>query len=135
MPPFINLLALTSFVIIALSSAPVQVNALAADRAQVARHVHGHDAIAKRKRSDSTGRCNPRPSSSLTSSTPPPPTSTPPSSTYTPPSSTYTPTSTAPPSTTSTAPTQTSGCGPKKWGLAWGADPSLLPNFNLDKVG
>ena len=120
MPALKLLLALASVAIVALSSAPVHVNALVADRAQVARHARGHDAVAKRKRGDSSSAsaCKPRPSSSL------PPTSTPaPTST--------TPTSSAPPVSTSAA----SSSNGKQWGLAWGADPTYLPNFARPNVG
>jgi hypothetical protein len=127
MPALKFLLALASAAILALSSAPVPANALVADRAQVARHVRGHDAFAKRKRSDasSPSACIPRPSST------PPPTSTPaPASTPAPTSTT--PTSSAPPASTSATNSNNNG---KQWGLAWGADDSYLPNFALPGVG
>ena len=115
----LNLLALASVAVLALSS--VQVNALVADHAQVAR---GHDAVAKRKRSDTSGSsCKPRTTSSL----PPSPTSAP---------ATTTPATTTPATTTSSAaPASTAGSsstssGPK-WGLAWGDSDDYLNNFSV----
>lgn len=131
----LNLVALAAIAIVALSSGTVPANALVADRAQVARQAHAHDAIAKRKR-DSSGassQCRPRPSSSSA----PPPTSTPPPyTTSTPPP--YTPTTTpATSTTTSSVPSPTtSSTNGKHWCLAWGADSTYLPNFaSLPGVG
>ncbi|KAH0839655.1 glycosyl hydrolase catalytic core-domain-containing protein [Lanmaoa asiatica] len=126
----LNLLALASVAIVALSSVPVRVNALVADRAEVARHVRAHDAIARRKRSDTSstsGLCIPKPSSSL----PPAPT-TPASITPPPAPSTTSSSSAAPTSTPISASTNTL----KKMGLAWpNGDASYLSNFDLPNVG
>ncbi|KAH7920270.1 hypothetical protein BV22DRAFT_1040027 [Leucogyrophana mollusca] len=143
MAPFklLNLLALASVAIVALSNGPVSANALDIGRAQVARHAHaarGHDAVAKRKRTTSTtstGRCKPNPS---TSSAPSSATSAAPSSSYSPP-----PSSSASASASSSAPSSSpssgggSNSGSKKWGLGWpNGDTSSLTTFaQLPKVG
>ncbi|KAG9317202.1 glycosyl hydrolase catalytic core-domain-containing protein [Chiua virens] len=126
----LNLIALVA--IFALSSAPLPVNALVADRAQVARHIHGHDTFAKRKRSDSTsstGLCKPRPSSATDYT----PTSTPvPTTQYTTPSSASAPAPVSSSSSAAAAPSaasSSSGSSGKKWGLAWGASNTDLANF------
>jgi hypothetical protein len=136
----LNLLALASVAIVALSSAPLQVNALATDRSHVVRHIHGHDVVAKRKRSDTTtsnsnGLCKTKPTSSL----PAAPTSAPPAAPTSAPSAVPTsaaaPTSAAPaPSSTPTSSTP-SGDG-KKWGLGWpNGDQTWLANFARPNVG
>ncbi|KAF9221863.1 hypothetical protein BS17DRAFT_784085 [Gyrodon lividus] len=147
----LNLLALASVAIIALSSAPVQVNALATDRSHVVRHIRGHDAVAKRKRSDPTnsnGRCKVRPTSTIvppsTSAPPPAPTSAaPPVANVAPPPTSSPPTSSPPtssaPTSSAPAPSPTSGggsSGGKKWGLGWpNGDQPWLANFARPNVG
>ncbi|KAH7887915.1 glycosyl hydrolase catalytic core-domain-containing protein [Phlebopus sp. FC_14] len=124
----LNLLALASVAIVALSSGPVQVNALAADRSHVVRHIRGHDAVAKRKRDDSTS-CIPRPTSSTPAPTSDVPTSTPPP----PPPSTSAPP--PPPPTTSSASPSPSPSASKKWGLGWpNGDADYLANFARPNV-
>ncbi|KIK90993.1 glycoside hydrolase family 128 protein [Paxillus rubicundulus Ve08.2h10] len=132
---FFNLLALASVAIVALSSAPVQVNALATDRSHAARHIHGHDVVAKRKRTDTTsgsnGRCKTRPTSSIPAPSPsaPPPAPT----SVAPPAPTSAPPAPAPSSTP--APSPPSGDG-KKWGLGWpNGDQTWLANFARPNVG
>lgn len=147
----LNLLALASVAILAISSGPTSVNALATDRSHVARSLRGHDAVAKRKRDSSTtssssGRCKPRSTSTSLTSTSGTPTSTP--DTDTPdtdtPADTPTPSPTPSPSpspspdaatSSSTSTTTTPAASPtssstgsssgKKWGLGW-------PNGNAD---
>jgi hypothetical protein len=138
----LNLLALASVAIVALSSGPVQVNALATDRSHVVRDIRGHDAVAKRKRSDTTtdGRCKAMPTSAIPSATPAVvPTSAAPNAAVYQPSTTPT-TSSAPPTTTSAAPTTTASSSGstsgKKWGLGWpNGDETWLANFARPNVG
>ncbi|KIJ70277.1 glycoside hydrolase family 128 protein [Hydnomerulius pinastri MD-312] len=145
----LNLFALASVAIVALSSGPVQVNALATDRSHVVRHIRGHDAVAKRKRSDvintstaSNGRCKPRPTSSIAASSTPAaaPTSAAPSSSPQP--TTSAAPAPAPPATSAApSPSPTSGgsgntSNGKKWGLGWpNGSQSWLANFARPNVG
>ncbi|KAJ8595347.1 hypothetical protein M405DRAFT_807442 [Rhizopogon salebrosus TDB-379] len=146
-PKLYNLLALASVAILAITSGPTSVSALATDRSHVARYAGVHDAVVKRKR-DSTasstsgnGRCKPQPttSSSSSSSTYLSDTSSPtPSDTPTPsltPSPTPSPTPSVDTTTSTSAsasatPSSTGSSGGKKWGLAWpNGDTDYLVNF------
>ncbi|KAF9246948.1 glycosyl hydrolase catalytic core-domain-containing protein [Melanogaster broomeanus] len=119
----LNILALASVAIVALSSAPVQVNALVADRSHVVRHIRGHDAVAKRKRDSSTA-CKARPTSYIPTSTP--------AAAPTP----ATPTPAPPTTTTSATPAPSPSSGGQKWGLAWAnGDQTWLANFARPNVG
>ncbi|KAI6152077.1 glycosyl hydrolase catalytic core-domain-containing protein [Pisolithus tinctorius] len=143
----LNLFALVSVALVALSAGPISVNALAVGEGpHVARHVPGHDAVAKKRRDTSptsTGRCKPRATSSMPSSTPnPTPAATPAdlgvstTSTTPAPVATTTSSSSSPaPSSTPSSGNSTSSSG-KKWGLAWpNGDASYLSNFALPNVG
>ncbi|KAH9482862.1 hypothetical protein JR316_0004962 [Psilocybe cubensis] len=135
----INLIALSSLVILACSLGPAPVNALSIDTSpnHHARHLGHHQLIAKKKRADSR-RCKPRPSSSLVK-----PSSTKaavPSSSVKPAVVTPAPAPTtkaaAPPKTTQApAPPPPSTNAGAKVGIAWpmGDDPSLK-NFKTNKV-
>lgn len=144
----LNLFALVSVALVVLSAGPVSVNALVAgDGSRVARHVRGHDAVAKRKRdtsSTSTALCKPRAASSLPVTTA---TSTP---AATPAdlgvSTASTSSSAAPAPTTTSSPAATPSSTPsssgnstssgKKWGLGWpNGDASYLSNFARPNVG
>ncbi|PPQ74906.1 hypothetical protein CVT26_011401 [Gymnopilus dilepis] len=129
----LNLIALSSFLILASNFGPSPVTALSIDSsAHQVRHLGHHQLIAKKKRSN-TGRCKPRPSSSSvvhhsTSSvavvhTTPHPTT----------SKAAAPKPTPAPS--NNAPANTGHGGNGKVGIAWamGDDPSLK-NFVTSKV-
>ncbi|KAH9179949.1 glycosyl hydrolase catalytic core-domain-containing protein [Lactarius sanguifluus] len=138
---FINFLAVVSFAVFYISLAPLSANALAVERAHVARNPnYAHAGIAKKKRGESAKRCKPRPS---TSSHSPEPTYTPP------PASTHHHTSSSssttkpppPPTTTHTAshapvitPHVSSGVG--KVGLAWSNNEQpAICHFKTDQTG
>jgi len=138
-----NLLALVSVALVTLSSGPVSVNALVADRSHLiaARQIAGHDSIAQKRRNTGSlnKRCQPKPNT--TSSQIP---TTSPSLAYGAVLTTPTPTPTPTPTTTtsSATPAATSSSsgggatsGSKKWGLGWGGDPSYLANFARPNVG
>ena len=146
-----NLLALASVAILAITSGPTSVSALAIDdRSNVARFARVHDAVAKKKRDSTTsssgnGRCKPRATTtSSTFSSPTVDSYTTPTS-YTSPtpsiassSTYYTPSTTSSTSTTTTpASTPTTNSNGKKWGLGWpNGDSSYLSNFaSLPNVG
>ncbi|KAH9045653.1 glycosyl hydrolase catalytic core-domain-containing protein [Lactarius pseudohatsudake] len=145
---FINFLAVVSFAVFYISLAPLSANALAVERAHVARNPnYAHAGIAKKKRGESAKRCKPRPSTSSHSSqpayTPPPATAPhpPASSHHTSSSSTTKPH--PPPATsssTSHAPAVTpqahvsSGTG--KVGLAWSNnEQSAICHFKTSQTG
>jgi hypothetical protein len=119
-----NILAISSLAILACSFWCTPVNALSIDSHHVARHnARAHDAIAVKKRSNSTKRCKHRPSSSSSTTTTAAP--------YTPAAAkgvAADPTTSSSSTTTTTpyaASTPSSGKG--KMGVAWpnGDDPSL----------
>ncbi|KAL4076021.1 glycoside hydrolase family 128 protein [Scleroderma yunnanense] len=129
----LNLFALVSVALVVLSSAPGSVNALVADRSHVARHIRGHEAVAKKRR----GTCNPQTTTSVLPTTIPTDT---PTNTPTPsvPVSTPSPSTTTTSSSSTPAPSSASSTsGNKKWGLAWpNGDASYLSTFAaLPNVG
>jgi hypothetical protein len=143
----INFLAVVSFAVFYISLTPIAANALAVERAHVARNVnYAHAGISRKKRDGSAKRCKPRPSNSshihssepaspTTSSSPHPSTPTPhpssaPSSSHPPaPSSSHS--SSPPPAVT---PAASSGYGVV--GLAWSNnEQSSLCNFKSSQTG
>lgn len=135
----VNLFALVSVILVVLCSGPGSVNALTVDRSHVARHVRGHDAVAKRRRdtvSSNNKRCQPKPPATPSPSSPtPPPPAVSPASTSSPSTPAPAYTSSAPlPSSTPSSGGNSSG---KKWGLAWpNGDSDYLTNFaSLPNVG
>jgi hypothetical protein len=129
----LNLVALSSLVILACSFGPTPANALSIDSSpNFARHLGHHQLLAKKKRSSTTGRCKPRPSSSALSSSKP--VATPHSS-----SQKAAPTTSKAASTPASTPASNAGssgqAGGGKVGLGWalGDDPSLK-NFVTSKV-
>ncbi len=139
---FINFLAVVSFAVFYISLTPIAANALSVERAHVARNLnYAHAGIAKKKRSGSTKRCKPRPTTSLSSSSShssKPPAYTPPSSSPHPPSSSKPHSSTTTSSTTSHTPVVTPhvSSGSNKVGLAWSNNeqPSIC-NFKSGQTG
>ncbi|PPQ77341.1 hypothetical protein CVT25_010923 [Psilocybe cyanescens] len=141
----INLIALSSLVILACSFGPAPANALSIDTSpnHHARHLGHHQLLAKKKRADSR-RCKPRPSSSAvvaSTKSVAPTTSKLPVVVTTPAVPTTTPkavvpaapkTTAAPPVVNKPPPATNSGA---KVGIAWpmGDDPSLK-NFKTNKV-
>ncbi|KAH9007065.1 glycosyl hydrolase catalytic core-domain-containing protein [Lactarius hatsudake] len=139
---FINFLAVVSFAVFYISLTPLSANALAVERAHVARNPnYAHAGIAKKKRGESAKRCKPRPSTSSHSSQPaythPPASPHPPASHHT--SSTSKP---HPPATssssTSHAPAVTphTSTGAGKVGLAWSNnEQSAICHFKTGQTG
>lgn len=144
---FINFLAVVSFAVFSISLAPLSANALAVERAHVARNPnYAHAGIAKKKRGESAKRCKPRPSTSSHTSQPaytPPaaaPHPPPPATTHHTSSSSTTkphppPTSTSHTShTPAVTPYVSSGAG--KVGLAWSNnEQSAICNFKTSQTG
>ncbi|KAG1715931.1 hypothetical protein ID866_1220 [Astraeus odoratus] len=137
-----NLLALVSVALLTLSTAPVSVNALVADRSHIpaARQIAGHDAVAQKRRNAGSlnKRCKSNPSTTPSQT----PTTTPSITPVADQVSTPTPTPTTTTTTSSAAPAATSSSGSgatsgsKKWGLAWpNGDSSYLANFARPNVG
>ncbi|KAH9050044.1 glycosyl hydrolase catalytic core-domain-containing protein [Lactarius hengduanensis] len=143
---FINFLAVVSFAVFCISHAPLSANALAVERAHVARNPnYAHAGIAKKKRGESAKRCKPRPSTSSHSSQPaytPPPVAAP----HPPTSSHHTSSSSTtkphpPPATSSSsshapAVTPQVSTGTGKVGLAWSNnEQSAICNFKTSQTG
>jgi hypothetical protein len=127
----LNLVALSSLVILACSFGSTPANALSIESSvNHARHLGHHQLLAKKKRS-SSGRCTPRPSSSAVSSSTLAASPTPHSSSQKPAATT----SKAAPSPTPTPSSGSGQAGGGKVGLGWalGDDPSLK-NFVTSKV-
>lgn len=122
---FINFLAIVSFAVFYISLTPIGANALAVERAHVARNLnYAHAGIAKKKRDNHnpSKRCKPRPSSSSLppSSSAPPPAYTPsPPSPSPQPSSSSTPTPSSSSSSYVPATTPASSSGMGKVGIDW----------------
>lgn len=102
----INFLTLVSFAVFYVSLTPTAANALAVERAHVARNLnYAHAGIAKKKRGNPSKRCKARPSDST-----PTPSSTPADTpAYTP---AYTPASSSPQPTTSSSSSTSSSYAP-----------------------
>ncbi|KAI9466774.1 glycosyl hydrolase catalytic core-domain-containing protein [Lactarius psammicola] len=137
---FINLFAVVSFAVFYISLTPIAANALAVERAHVARNLnYAHAGIAKKKRDSSTKRCKPRPSSSSSTHHSKPPAYTPP------PSHTSSSSSTKPhppPSTSSSSSSHTPAVTPhvstgsNKVGLAWSNNEQpAICNFKSSQTG
>ncbi|KAH9062101.1 glycosyl hydrolase catalytic core-domain-containing protein [Lactarius vividus] len=140
---FINFLAVVSFAVFYISLTPLTANALAVERAHVARNLnYAHAGIAKKKRGESTKRCKPRPSTSSHSSQPPAYTPPPASSHHT---SSLSTTKPHPPPTTSSSSTSHSpsvtpqvhvSSGTGKVGLAWSNnEQSAICHFKTGETG
>lgn len=147
---FLNFVAIVSFAVFYISLTPISANALAVERAHVARNLnYAHAGIAKKKRDNHnpSKRCKPRPtSSSLPPSTTPPPAYTPsspspspqPSSSPAPspqPESSSTPTYSSSSSSYSPAATPASSSGIGKVGIDWSNnEEGNLCNFKTGSV-